>query len=71
MATGAELGGLRWVAPKTAAVLADVSVSVVWGWCRQRVVLARRLPGSRGRLRVAVVEGLPVSVAPAARRRRR
>lgn len=60
MHTGSEGG--RWVDPKVAAVAAEVAVRVVHRWCRTGVVVARRLPGRRGRWRVQLgPDGLPVN----------
>jgi len=50
-----------WVDPKTAAMAAGVAAEVVRVWCRTGRVIARRLPGERGRWRVMVdADGFPV-----------
>jgi phage terminase Nu1 subunit (DNA packaging protein) len=52
---------VRWVTAKEVASATGVEVATVLRWCREGRVVSRRLPGTRGRLRIALdAQGFPV-----------
>lgn len=56
----------RYTTAKDAASAPGVTERTVWRWVRAGRVIARRLPGERGRVLVAVdAEGFPVPASPA------
>lgn len=58
-----DLRGVLWADAGSVALTCDVKTETVWNWVRAGLVLARRLPGARGRVRIALdADGWPVPV---------
>lgn len=56
---------MTWADAGRVALAVGVETRTVWAWVRSGLVLARRLPGPRGRVRVALdPDGFPVAATP-------